>query len=461
MSSSGKSNSVVIKVSIIAALAGLLFGLDIAYVNGALAFIDKEFSLTVEQSGDVAGYLLAGAAVGALFSGWLSRQFGRKKVLVLSALIFTGATLFTITLHDFSLFLAARFIMGLGVGVASFVAPLYLSEIAPYKIRGALIALYQLMITIGIFLMFLSNAALEHTGQWRLMLGVLLIPSLIMLIGTFTLPESPRWLALKGRFDDAKDTLNKIRSNKDEVEFELAEIRETMQTKSSGFSLLTKGYFLKVVFLGILLQTLQQFSGMNAFMYYSGKIFEAAGFSNPAIGTVIVGLVNVLTTFIAIKWVDKLGRKPILYSGISILVISCLVVGYIFNMQASGVQLTETIQYILVTFCLLFIFGFALSLGPVIWIVCSEIFPLQGRDLGVTITTMTNWIMNAVIGEYTLVWFRDLGVGYTFWMFGFACFLGFFLVKFFTPETKDVPLEELELNLQRGKSLKDLGSRIH
>ena len=157
MSSSGKSNSVVIKVSIIAALAGLLFGLDIAYVNGALAFIDKEFSLTVEQSGDVAGYLLAGAAVGALFSGWLSRQFGRKKVLVLSALIFTGATLFTITLHDFSLFLAARFIMGLGVGVASFVAPLYLSEIAPYKIRGALIALYQLMITIGIFLMFLSN----------------------------------------------------------------------------------------------------------------------------------------------------------------------------------------------------------------------------------------------------------------------------------------------------------------
>ena len=158
-----RSNSVVIRVSIIAALAGLLFGLDVAYVNGALDFIAKEFNLTIAQEGDVAGYLLAGAAVGALSSGWLSRQFGRKKVLVLAASIFTLATVYAVCVHEFSLFLGARFIIGLAVGIASFVAPLYLSEIAPHRIRGSLIAMYQLMITIGIFLMFLSNSALEGT----------------------------------------------------------------------------------------------------------------------------------------------------------------------------------------------------------------------------------------------------------------------------------------------------------
>ena len=462
MAQTNKSaHGVVIRVSIIAALAGLLFGLDIAYVNGALDFIVKEFGLTVAQSGDVAGFLLAGAALGALCSGWLSSKFGRKKVLVLAATIFTLATIFAVSAHSFNLFLVARFIIGLAIGIASFVAPLYLSEIAPYKIRGALIAMYQLMITIGIFLMFLSNAALEHTHSWRLMLIVLVIPSIIMLIGTLTLPESPRWKALVGDIDGARVILQKIRASDEEVKFELDEIIETVKTRSSGLKLLTKGYFLKVVFLGIILQCLQQFSGMNAFMYYSGDIFKAAGFTNPAIGTVIVGLVNVLTTFIAIKFVDKLGRKPIMYAGLSILVISCAIVGYIFNLQSGGVVLTEVMQYTLVIFCLLFIFGFAVSLGPIIWIICSEIFPLEGRDLGVTISTMANWIFNTIIGTYTLVWFQKLGVGQTFWMFGSACLLGFFVIKFFTPETKDVPLEEMEMNLKAGLALKYIGARRH
>lgn len=235
-----QTNGVVIKVSIIAALAGLLFGLDIAYVNGALNFIVSEFNLSVEGSGKVAGYLLAGAAIGALFSGWLSRMLGRKWVLVLSASVFTAATIFTVLIHEFNLFLFARFIMGLGVGIASFVAPLYLSEIAPFKIRGSLIAMYQLMITIGIFLMFLSNAALEDTGSWRTMMIVLLIPSLIMLSGTLTLPESPRWKVLLGDESGALKILQKIRSNKEEVDFELAEIKETLQNKTGGWCLITK-----------------------------------------------------------------------------------------------------------------------------------------------------------------------------------------------------------------------------
>ncbi|MCC2626342.1 MAG: transporter [Burkholderiales bacterium] len=453
------SHAIVIKVSFIAALAGLLFGLDVAYVNGTLGYITKEFNLDVAAQGSVAGYLLAGAAVGALFSGWLSRVFGRKRVLVLSATLFTFSVIFTILSHTFSIFLVARFVTGLAIGIASFVAPLYLSEIAPYKIRGALIAMYQLMITIGIFAMFLSNAALSFTGSWRIMLAVLLIPSLIMLIGTLTLPESPRFMALVGKMDKAREILNKIRSSSDDIELELREIKETSNVKSRGFSLLSKGYFWKVILLGILLQCLQQMSGINAMMYYSGQIFEAAGFTNPAVGTVIVGLVNVLTTLIAIKFVDKLGRKPILYLGLFILVVSCAIIGYIFNIQTGGVTLNSIQQYTLLVFCLLFIFGFAVSLGPIIWIICPEIFPLGGRDLGVTVTTMANWIFNAIIGSYTLVWFKSFGVGETFWMFGLASLLGFILVKFFTPETKDVPLEELELNLEDGIALKNLGKR--
>ncbi|MCC2644820.1 MAG: transporter, sugar porter family protein [Burkholderiales bacterium] len=198
---------------------------------------------------------------------------------------------------------------------------------------------------------------------------------------------------------------------------------------------------------------------MNALMYYSGQIFQTAGFTNPAVGTVIVGLVNVLTTLVAIKFVDKLGRKPILYIGLTILVFSCLVIGYIFNLQTNGTILSTLEQYTLLAFCILFIIGFAVSLGPIIWILCSEIFPLGGRDLGVTVTTMANWIFNGIIGSYTLVWFKFFGVGKTFWMFGAASLLGFILIKFFTPETKDVPLEELELNLEKGISLKNLGRR--
>lgn len=452
-------NSLVIKVCVIAALAGLLFGLDVAYVNGSLGLISQEFHLTDADSGYVAGYLLAGAAVGAFCSGWLSRKFGRKKVLVLSAFIFTVVTVLGTLAHTFTVFLYARFIIGLAIGIASFVAPLYLSEVAPFRIRGGLIAMYQFMITLGIFLMFVSNTALLQFGSWRLMMLVLVVPSLIMLIGALTLPESPRWKVLVGKEDEALEILKSIRVTQAEADFELNEIKTAVATHNSAFSLLSKGYFLKVVVLGILLQGLQQFVGMNAFMYYSSQIFKAAGFANPSVATVVVGLVNMLTTIIAIRFVDKLGRKPILYFGLSLLTLACFVVGYIFTQQTPGVELSDAMQYTLLGACLTFIFGFAVSLGPIIWILCPEIFPLEGRDLGVTITTMANWISNTIIGTYTLIWFDTMGVGHTFWMFGAVCVAGFFLVRFFTPETKDVPLEEIEFNLKAGVSLAKIGKR--
>ena len=458
-STTGGGNAIVTKVSLIAALAGLLFGLDIAFVNGSLEFIVKDFSLTVSQSEKIAGVLLFGAAVGAAFSGWISRRFGRKKVLLLASLIFFLFTILGVFSPTFTVLLVARFILGLAVGIASFVAPLYLSEIAPYKIRGRLIAMYQLMITIGILAMFLSNAALAHFGSWRLMMSVIAIPALIMFIGALTLPESPRWLVLVGKPEKSEEVLRRIRTSEEEVAFELNEIKETVKIKSSGWALLSKPYFRKVLILGILLQALQQFSGMNAFMYYSGQVFKAAGLSNPAVATIIVGLVNVLTTLLAIKYVDKLGRKPILYFGLTILVVSTAVVGYLFKLRPPGTEMTPVEQWLTLIFSLLFIFGFAVSLGPIIWILCSEIFPLKGRDFGITVTTTTNWISNTIIGSFTLTWFQHLGVGGTFWMFGGFLLIGFLIVGFLTPETKDITLEELEKNLENGVPLRKLGEK--
>ena len=455
------SKGVVIKTSIIAALAGLLFGLDIAYVNGSLQFIVKDFNILPSHEGYVAGFLLAGCAIGAIFSGFLSRKFGRKKCLVLAALMFTVFTVVCVLSPNYNFFLGVRFILGLAIGIASFVAPLYLAEIAPAKMRGGLIAMYQLMITIGIFLMFLSNAALEFTESWKLMMLVLVIPSAIMLIGALTLPESPRWFVLVGRDEESKKVLTKVRNSKEEVDFEYNEIKTSIDGSTGGiFALLKKPFFIKVVILGFMLQTLQQFTGMNAFMYYSGDIFKEAGFNNPAVGTIIVGLVNMLTTLIAIKYVDRLGRKPLMYFGLCMLIICCAIAGYIFHLKELGHVLSGVEKITLLIFCLLFIFSFAVSLGPVVWILCSEIQPLEGRDFGITVSTTANWVMNTVIGTFTPIWFVNLGIDGTFWLFGFCCFLGIFLMKFFTPETKDIPLEELEMNLKNGMRLKDIGQRV-
>lgn len=446
-------NSTVIKVSVIAALAGLLFGLDVAYVNGALQFIINDFQLTELQQGHIASYLLMGAAVGSLSSGYLSHKFGRKRLLVLAGAVFTGSILAGILTTDITTFLIVRFIIGLAVGVASFVAPLYISEIAPFKIRGALIAVYQLMITVGIFAMFVSNSLLSFTGSWIIMMAVLLIPSSIMLIFSLFVPETPRWLVLKGRNEEARAVLNRIRGSKEEITAELKEIEESHKVGRSSIGMPT---LFKIIILGMLLQLLQQFSGINALMYYSTQMFAAAGFSNPTVATIIIGLVNMLTTLVAIKFVDSWGRKPILYVGLTLLIISCSAVAYLMKSQATGLSSFE--QYAMLGSCILFIFAFAVSLGPIIWIICAEIFPLEYRDLGVTITTMSNWIFNALIGEYTLASFHFFGVSNVFLFFAASCFLGLFLVKFFTPETKNVSLEHIEENLKKGVRLKDIGA---
>lgn len=280
-----------------------------------------------------------------------------------------------------------------------------------------------------------------------------------MFFGCLTLPRSPRWLVLTGKDEEAELVLRKIRISDEEALSEYKEIKQTTHTGVSIFSLLKKKFFIKVLLLGIALQAFQQFTGMNAFMYYSTDIFKLAGFTSPSTSTIIIGLLNMLTTFLAIKYVDKFGRKPILYLGLALLILSCIVVGTIFKthfVYGQAMILSQNLQWTALFFCLLFIFGFAISMGPVVWILCSEIQPIEGRDFGVTASTMSNWICNAIIGNFALTWLTFYP-GNTFFGFATTCIVCLFFVKFFVPETKGVSLEEIESNLIAGKPLAQIG----
>ncbi len=346
----------------------------------------------------------------------------------------------------------------LAVGVASYTAPLYLSEIAPEKIRGSMISMYQLMITIGILGAYLSDTAFSYSGAWRWMLGVIIIPAILLLIGVFFLPDSPRWFAAKRRFHDAERVLLRLRDTSAEAKRELDEIRESLQVKQSGWALFKENSnFRRAVFLGILLQVMQQFTGMNVIMYYAPKIFELAGYTNTTEqmwGTVIVGLTNVLATFIAIGLVDRWGRKPTLTLGFLVMAIGMGILG---TMMHIGIH-SPSAQYFAIAMLLMFIIGFAMSAGPLIWVLCSEIQPLKGRDFGITCSTATNWIANMIVGATFLTMLNNLGNANTFWVYAGLNVLFILLTLWLVPETKHVSLEHIERNLMKGRKLREIGA---
>lgn len=456
----GRSNkTMTFFVCFLAALAGLLFGLDIGVIAGALPFIANEFQISAHTQEWVVSSMMFGAAVGAVGSGWLSFKLGRKKSLMIGAILFVAGSLFSAAAPNVEILLVSRVLLGLAVGVASYTAPLYLSEIAPEKIRGSMISMYQLMITIGILGAYLSDTAFSYSGAWRWMLGVIIIPAVLLLIGVIFLPDSPRWFAAKRRFVDAERVLLRLRDTSAEAKRELDEIRESLKVKQSGWSLFKdNSNFRRAVFLGILLQVMQQFTGMNVIMYYAPKIFELAGYANTTEqmwGTVIVGLTNVLATFIAIGLVDRWGRKPTLILGFIVMAAGMGVLG---TMMHIGIH-SSTAQYIAVLMLLMFIVGFAMSAGPLIWVLCSEIQPLKGRDLGITCSTATNWIANMIVGATFLTMLNSLGSANTFWVYGGLNVLFILLTLWLIPETKNVSLEHIERNLMQGRPLREIGAR--
>lgn len=452
-----RARTMIYLVGITAALAGLLFGIDAGVISGALVFVARDFHLSATQQEIVVSAILVGAVIGSLIAGFVSRHYGRRSAILLSAFIFSLGSILSAFAVSYLMLVIVRVFLGIALGVASFTAPLYLSEVSPKHIRGGLVALYQLMITIGLFLAFVGGYYFSYTESWRLILGLPFIPAFITFVAVLFLPRSPRWLMLKGDNERAMEILRRIHDH-DTVDQEAREILDSVRKRGTMREIISNKYFRKVVLLGIVLQLIQQFSGMNTIMYYAPVIFKMAGFANHTqqmYGTVIVGLVNVLTTIVAIAVVDRLGRRPVLFFGSALMIVSMFMLGFMFY---AGVH-TATQQHITVAFLLLFIVGFAISLGPVIWILCAEIFPLKGRDVGVTFSTTANWVGNTIVGATYLTLLHELGKPATFWLYGTIGVISVLIMFFFVPETKDVSLEQIELNLLSGKSCRRLGEQ--
>jgi MFS transporter, SP family, galactose:H+ symporter len=442
---------------VLAALGGLMFGLDVGVISGAQQFIQQEFKISDHMIEWIVSGMMLGAAIGALLAGWMSGALGRKRSLILGAVLFVvGSLLCAFAWSPYTL-IAARVVLGLAIGISTFTAPLYLAEVAPEYIRGAMVSLYQLMITIGILVAFLSDTAFSYTGNWRWMLGVIAIPGVLFLFGVFFLPDSPRWLLMRKRDAEALDVLQRLRGNPDEVTREANDIREQLRTPQRGWHLfLENSNFRRSVGLGILLQLMQQFTGMNVVMYYAPRIFQDMGYDTHAQMwfTAIVGLTNVLATFIAIGLIDRWGRKPILYTGFTVMAIGLGVVGSMMGVATP----THTQQLFTVVMLLIFIVGFAMSAGPLIWTLCSEVQPLKGRDFGIGCSTFTNWVANMIVGATFLTLLNSVGHTSTFWLYAALNAVFIVLTFWLVPETKGVTLERIERNLLGGKRLRDIGS---
>lgn len=444
-------------VAALAALAGLMFGLDVGVISGAQQFIQREFAVSDATLEHIVSSMMWGAAVGAALAAWLSKHFGRKRSLVFSGALFVVGSLLCAAAWSAGALIGSRFVLGLAIGIAAFTAPLYLAEIAPHDRRGAMISTYQLMITIGIFVAFLSDTGFSYIEGWRWMLGIIALPGALFLLGVLGLPESPRWLVLKQRDADAGAVLQKLRGDPDAVRKEVAEIREQLRTPQQGWRLfLENRNFRRSVGLGIALQVVQQLTGINVVMYYAPRIFADMGYatSMQMWFTAIVGLTNVLATFIAIGFVDRIGRKPILYAGFVVMAIGLGVVGGLMHVGMG----TQGEHFLAVAMLLVFVVGFAFSAGPLVWTLCSEIQPLKGRDFGIGVSTVTNWVFTGIVGATFLTLLNNFGKANTFWLY--AAFNVVFLLFTFAlvPETKGVSLEQIERKLMDGKRLRDIGA---
>jgi SP family arabinose:H+ symporter-like MFS transporter len=454
-SQNDKNTAYLYLVCVVAALGGFLFGFDTAVISGTVSLVKNDFSLNAISEGWFVSCALLGCIIGVSFSGKMSDKYGRKIVLILSAVLFLVSALGCMLSNSFTVLIIFRLIGGLGIGVASMVSPLYISEFSPSRYRGMMVSLYQLALTIGIVLAYFSNAYLaNHTGDthagnltdkifgtevWRAMLGLGAIPAAIFLLSLYLVPESPRWLLLKGDEQKAKDILIKI-DGADAAEIEIKAFKaQDDNNNSDSLRELFKPVYRKALWIGLLLPFLSQVCGINAVIYYGPRILEQAGFTlNSALGgQVTIGLVNVVFTFVAIFTIDKWGRKPLLFAGVGGAVVSLLIIGALFALgMTSG-------PWILL-FILAFIACFAFSFGPVCWVVVSEIFPNAVRGKAMALATLSLWIGNFLVGQLTPVMLEGLGSSWTFWIFAVCCSPALWITWKLIPETKGRSLENIE-----------------
>ncbi|MEM9243496.1 MAG: sugar porter family MFS transporter [Pseudomonadota bacterium] len=447
-----------ITICLLASLAGILFGMDTGIISGALPFIAHEFSANNQGQQIIVSSVLFGAAVGTITSAFLAKPLGRRRTILLAAFIFMVASFFSAIAHSIAHLVMARAALGIAVGMAAYNAPLYLAEVASSEIRGSLVTLYQAMVNLGIVIALVIDLVLTYTGNWRLMLFSLAFPAILLFIGTLLMPPSPRWLILKKQKKAAREVLHKIRQGSEEdILNEIYDIEQVEKLDHEGWSLFKRnGNFRRVVFLGIALQAAQQLTGINVMFYYAPKVFTLVGFVSPISkmwGGVLLGVIDFSFTLLAILFVDRVGRKPLLYWGALGMGAAFLVLAYLFSTPMD----TVTLRTIAVLMLVLFMIAFAMSSGPVTWILCSEINPLKGRSLGMMTSTTTNWLVNLVIGATFLTLLSTLGGVKTFILYGVINLALIIIYYFYTPETRKISLEQLEQNLMKGKRLRDIG----
>lgn len=437
----------VLFATAVTAIGGFLFGYDTAVINGANSYIKIHFNLTPFQEGSTGASAILGCIPGAMFAGFLSDRFGRKKLLFLCALLYAVSGVLSAIPRTFGEFLAARFISGLGIGASSMICPVYIAEISPEKWRGRLGSLFQLGIVIGIFITLFVNMLIQGLGDdvwntefgWRWMLGMEVLPALAFIALLFTVPESPRWLTQKGRESEAHGILEKV-GGAAHADFELAAIRAVSQQEEGRFSELFSGIYFKPLIIAVLLMAFSQFCGINAIIYYSTTIFESAGAGKNAAftSTVWVGLINLLFTLVAISMVDQFGRKPLLLIGGFVQTTALALVGWMFYTHQQGIALLVCV--------VLFTGAFAMSMGPIGWILCSEIFPNKVRGRAMSVATFTVWFSCYIVAK-TFPMLNEspsIGPALTFWIYGGVSFLSFVFILLMVPETKGRTLEEIE-----------------
>ena len=422
-----------------AALGGLLFGFDTGVISGAIHFIKIEFNLNAYQEGFAVSNLMIACVIGALLAGPIADWTGRKKVLILCAVLFTVSAILSALPRSFTELVIARFIGGMGVGMASVVSPMYIAEISPAKIRGRLVALNQLAIVVGILLSYLSNWLLVDTGinNWRYMLVAEILPAITFLVGLFFIPESPRWLTKEGLEKEALDVLNVV-AGAANADHELQEVKKSLAEKSTSLKELLHPSLRRVLIVGILFSLFAHITGIDTIIYYGPIIFLESGFKTDSalLASVMIGITNLIFTFVGMAMVDKAGRKFLLLVGLAGMGISMMLVG--FCMQSDMISAKWTLLWIMT-----YIASFAMSIGVVIWVYLSEIYPTRVRGQALSVATMVLWLGNVILTQLFPVMMERFGGG-TFYIFSFICLLAFIFTWTMVKETKGVSLEEIE-----------------
>lgn len=456
VSSDKRSRHFVEITAAIAAMAGLLFGFDTGVISGAILFIKEAFGLAPFAEELLVSAALIGAVCGCILSGRVTDLIGRKRTILITAAIFILGSFLSAIATSFVALISGRIAIGVAIGVASYSAPLYISEMAPPNLRGGLVTLNQLAITVGILLAYVVDAVFAGSGNWRWMFAFGVVPAVALEVGIALLPESPRWLLLHQYRAEGLQVLTRIRDTQD-IQAEVDDIIEHAKSGSGRFMDLISPTVLRVILCGVALAVIQQVTGINTVIYYAPTIFQQAGFHSALssiLATAGVGLVNVLMTIVSIPLLDKIGRRPLLLASLGGMGVSLVALGLGFAM--GGVAL----KWIGVLSLAIYIASFAIGLGPVFWLLISEIFPLSVRGQAASVATMANWLSNFVVSLTFLSLLKSLGDVWTFLLYAALSLVGLWFCFRFVPETKGVPLERIERDLRLGRPLRDLGKAM-